>query len=158
MTDRHLAEIYGVPTRNLNRAVRRNLNRFPADFMFQLDEQEWEILKCQIGTSRWGGDRRAPPFVFTELGVAMLSSVLHSQRAVDANILIMRAFVRLRKALSIDKSLARKLRELESRLNGHDKDVHVLFSSIRRLLDRPEKRRPRIGFKVDVRTPQQRRA
>lgn len=104
---------------------------------------------------KMGGDRRAPPLVFTELGVAMLSSVLRSPRAVDANILIMRAFVRLRKALSIDKSLARKLRELESRLDGHDEDVHVLFSSIRRLLEQPKKTPARIGFKVDVRTLRQ---
>ncbi len=106
MLDRDLAELYKVKTGSLNRAINRNKNRFPPDFMFQLTAEEWENLKCQIGTSRWGGDRRALHHVFTEQGVAMLSGILKSERAVNVNIEIMRAFVRLRQMMASNKDLA----------------------------------------------------
>ena len=107
-----LAALYDVETKALNRAVKRNAERFPSDFMFQLTNEEWGDLKCQIGTSRWGGSR-IPPYAFTEQGVAMLSSVLRRPRAVQVNIAIMRAFVRLREMLLTNADLARKLAELE---------------------------------------------
>jgi ORF6N domain len=108
-----LAELYGVETKMLNRAVKRNIERFPSDFMFQLTAEERGNLKYQIGTSRHGGGRRALPYAFTEQGVAMLSSVLHSKRAVQVNIAIMRTFVRLREMLLSNTDLARKLDALE---------------------------------------------
>jgi hypothetical protein len=120
--DADLATLYGVTTGALNRAVRRNTNRFPADFMFQLTVAEAENLKCQIGISSFGhgGRRRSLLYAFTEQGVAMLSSVLRSERAVQVNVAIMRAFVNLRRMLAGNKALARKLAEMERRLEGHD--------------------------------------
>jgi len=137
MLDKDLATLYGVPTGNLNRAVQRNRGRFPADFMFQLSEEEAEILKCQFGisSSEWGGRRRSQPSVFTEQGVAMLSSVLRSPRAVEVNIEIMRAFVRLRQLLSSHVDLARKLDELEQK---YDKQFAIVFEAIRKLMEPPE--------------------
>jgi hypothetical protein len=115
--DRDLARLYEVETKTLNRAVKRNLQRFPQDFMFQLTEDEVEILRYQIGTSRLGhGGRRYLPFVFTEQGVAMLSSVLNSERAIRVNIEIMRAFVKLRQLLASNSELARRLDELEKQV------------------------------------------
>lgn len=117
MLDSDLARLYGVTTFNLNKAVKRNLERFPQDFMFQLSSEEFESLIFQIGIPKQGrGGRRYPPYAFTEQGVAMLSSVLHSKRAVRVNVEIMRAFVRLRELLSTHKDLARKLEELEKKL------------------------------------------
>lgn len=146
MLDRNLAELYGVQTGALNRAIKRNAIRFPADFMFQLTTQEWENLKCQTGISSWGGDRRALPYVFTEQGVAMLSSVLRGKRAALMNIAIMRAFVRLREMLSTNRELAHKMSELERRLGRHDEDIQSLFDAIRELMDPPSKPRRQIGF------------
>lgn len=149
-----LAELYGVETGALNRAVKRNADRFPKDFMFQLSRQEWTDLKCQIGTSSsadgtaqaglegWGGNRAAP-YAFTEQGVAMLSSVLRSRRAVQVNIAIMRAFVRLREMLLTNAELARKLADLESK---YDAQFKVVFDAIRQLMTPPDKPRHRIGF------------
>src|SRR3990172_9734556 len=111
-----LAALYGVETKVLNQAVKRNIERFPRDFMFQLSRAEFQILKSQIVTSSWGGVRRATPYAFTEQGVAMLSSVLRSNRAIAVNILIMRAFVKLREILSTHKELAHKLAQLEEKL------------------------------------------
>lgn len=122
MLDSDLAELYRVETKNLNKAVKRNLDRSPPDFMFQLTKQEATALRFQIGTSRWGG-RRYLPYAFTEQGVAMLSSVLNSERAVQMNILIIRVFVRLREILATHKDLARKLEELERRQERQAADI-----------------------------------
>ena len=146
MLDRHLAGLYGVQTGALNRAVKRNAIRFPPDFMFQLTAQEWESLKCRIGTSSWGGDRRALPRVFMEQGVAMLSSVLRSKRAALVNIAIMRAFVRLREMLATNKELAHKMAEMERKLENHDEHIRSLFQAIRQLMEPPVKPKPQIGF------------
>ena len=121
LLDADLAKLYGVTTGALNRAVKRNANRFPSDFMFELTADEAQILKCQIGisSSGHGGRRRSLPFAFTEQGVAMLSSVLRSERAVQVNVAIMRAFVSLRRLLATNATLSRKMAELERRLEGH---------------------------------------
>jgi hypothetical protein len=141
--DEDLAELYGVETRTLNQAVKRNEKRFPEDFMFQLSNEEFEILKSQSVTSSWGG-RRYPPYAFTEQGVAMLSSVLHSDRAVQVNIAIMRTFVQLRQMLSSHSELSQKLEELEKK---YDSQFKIVFEAIRELMkpEEPEKKRP-IGF------------
>jgi hypothetical protein len=139
----HLAGLYGVETKMLNRAVKRNIQRFPSDFMFQLTAGEWGNLKYQIGTSRHGGVRRALPYAFTEQGVAMLSSVLHSKRAVQVNIAIVRTFVRLREMLLSNAGLARKLDALEKK---YDSQFKVVFDAIRELMTPPEPTRRQIGF------------
>jgi hypothetical protein len=148
-----LAELYGVTTFNLNKAVKRNLNRFPEDFMFQLTKEEHERLRFQSGISkpRGRGGRRYFPYAFTEQGVAMLSSVLHSEQAIEVHIAIMRAFVRLREILASHKDLARKLEDLERRLGQHDAQFQVVFEAIRQLMTpptEPQKKR-RIGFARD---------
>jgi len=150
MLDRDLAELYGVTTAHLNRAVYRNLDRFPSDFMFRLTKQELTILKCHFGTSSWGGSRSLPR-VFTEHGVAMLSSVLRSKRAVQANIAIMRTFARLRQLLVSHKDLARKLEEMEEKF---DAKFRVVFDAIRELMRVPDPPRRRIGFKTSEDHPQ----
>ena len=144
MLDSDLAKLYGVPTKVLVQAVRRNKNRFPGDFMFQLTQQEIANLRSQFVTSSWGG-RRYRPYAFTEQGVAMLSSVLKSERAIQVNIAIMRAFVRLRQMVSTHKALTEKLAELEKRIARHDNDVHVIFRSIYELAD-PSKLEGTVGF------------
>ena len=145
MLDRDLALLYGVETKVLNRAVKRNLQRFPPDFMFQLTTKEAESLRCQIGTSNEGrGGRRYLPYVFTEQGVAMLSSVINSERAVLVNIEIMRAFVKLRQMLASNTELSRRLDELESK---YDKQFRVVFDAIRRLMSTPVRKRKEIGFR-----------
>ena len=146
MLSAHLAKLYDVEVRALIQAVKRNRGRFPKDFMFQLTLEEYEILKSQIVISSWGGTRRANPYAFTEQGVAMLSSVLKSERAIRINIAIMRAFVKIREMLSTNKELAQKLRELESRLEKHDADIHNIFDAIRRLMAVHEKPKQQIGF------------
>ena len=138
-----LAELYEVEPRVLVRAVKRNRERFPADFMFQLNRTEYANLKSQIVISSWGGARRATPYAFTEQGVAMLSSVLRSPRAVQVNIAIMRAFVKLRELLASHRDLARRLDEMESR---YDAQFKVVFDAIRELMTPPETPRRRIGF------------
>lgn len=145
MLDRDLAILYGVETKTLNRAVKRNLQRFPLDFMFQLTEDEAEALRCQNGTSNKGrGGRRYLPYVFTEQGVAMLSSVLNSERAIIVNIEIMRAFVKLRQLLVSNADLARRLDELESK---YDKQFKIVFDAIRHLMTTPDRDRKEIGFR-----------
>jgi hypothetical protein len=140
-----LAALSGVETKTLNRAVKRNIERFPKDFMFQLECEEWENLKYQFGTSKHGGIRRARPYAFTEHGVAMLSSVLRSQRAVQVNIAIMRAFVRLRQMLLSNADLARKLEAPEKK---YDAQFRVVFDAIRELMKPPEPPPKRqIGFR-----------
>jgi len=143
MLSTDLAELYGVEPRVLVQAVKRNIERFPGDFMFHLTKAEFSNLKSQIVMSRWGGQRH-PPYAFTEQGVAMLSSVLRSQRAIHVNVEIMRAFVRLRRILASHKELARKLEELEKK---YDAQFKVVFDAIRQLMApaEPPPRR-RIGF------------
>ncbi len=136
MLDRDLAALYGVSTKVLLQSVRRNAERFPADFMFQLTDEEVEILRSQFVTSSSGhGGRRYIPYAFTEQGVAMLSSVLRSKRAVEVNIAIMRAFVRLRQILASHADLARKLDELEKK---YDKQFAIVFEAIRQLMEPPK--------------------
>ena len=147
MLDSDLAALYGVETKALNRAVKRNRERFPDDFMLQLEPQELTNLMFQFGTSSYGhGGRRKPAYAFTEQGVAMLSSVLHSPRAVSVNIEIMRAFVRIRQWLASNVELAHKLAELEKK---YDVQFKAVFDAIRELMRPPEPTRKRIGFKAD---------
>lgn len=144
MLDKDLAELYGVETFNLNKAVKRNLDRFPIDFMFQLTNEEFENLIFHFGISRWGGTRKLP-YAFTEQGVAMLSSVLKSKKAVQVNIEIMRAFVKLRELLTTHKDLTRKLEEIEKK---YDAQFRIVFDAIRQLMQPPEKPKRQIGFQV----------
>ena len=148
MLDSDLAELYQVPTKVLNQAVRRNFDRFPSDFMFQLNREELENLRSQIVTSKVGrGGRRYIPYAFTEHGVAMLSSVLSSKRAIALNILIIRAFVRLREYLATHKDLARKLKDVERTQHEHGAHIQQIYDYIQRLLDpAPEPPKRRIGF------------
>jgi phage regulator Rha-like protein len=146
MLDSDLAELYQVLTKNLNKAVQRNRARFPEDFMFQLTKQEFDNLRFQCGTSSSGyGGRRYLPYAFTELGVAMLSSVLNSDRAVQMNILIMRAFVRLREALATHADLEERIRELAATQHQHAIALVGVIKEIKRL-KAPRRRKPRIGF------------
>ncbi|MBX2991240.1 MAG: ORF6N domain-containing protein [Bacteroidetes bacterium] len=138
MLDFHLAGLYGVETKVLKRAVKRNIDRFPSDFMFELTKDEYAILRSQFGTLRWGEHAKYLPYVFTEQGVAMLSSVLKSKRAVQVNIEIMRAFVRLRELLSTHKDLARNLADLEKK---YDDQFRVVFEAIRQLMTPRTRRR-----------------
>lgn len=151
MLDSDLAELYGVSTSRLNEQVRRNIERFPNDFMFLLTDSEFSSLKSQIATSSWGG-RRKLPLVFTEQGVSMLSSVLHSEQAVQVNIAIMRAFVQLREMLSTHKELAHKLEELERKVGIHDQTIVQLIEAIRQLMEPPAEKRKQIGFTPDRKT------
>lgn len=145
MLDHDLALLYEVETKVLNRAVKRNLQRFPSDFMFQVTAEEADFLRCQIGTSKKGrGGRRYFPYVFTEQGVAMLSTVLNGERATLVNIEIMRAFVKLRQILASNTELSRRLDELESK---YDKQFRVVFDAIRHLMATPIRDRKEIGFR-----------
>jgi hypothetical protein len=150
MLSTDLAALYGVEPRVLVQAVKRNLNRFPSDFMFQLTHEELANLKSQIVISSWGGLRRASPYAFTEQGVAMLSSVLRSPRAVQVNIEIMRAFVRLRRMLTSHADLARRFDALEKK---YDTQFRVVFDAIRQLMAPPERSRRSIGFRVEEARP-----
>ena len=144
MLDADLARLYGVDTRALNRAVRRNAKRFPSDFMFLIGNEDVAILKCQIGTSSlgWGG-RRKPVMAFTEQGVAMLSSVLRSDRAADVNIAIMRTFVQLRRLMDSNRELARKIAEMEKR---YDEQFRTVFQAIQELIAEESTPKRKIGF------------
>ncbi len=145
MLDIHLAELYGVETRRLNEQVKRNIKRFPVDFMFQLTKEEYQNLISQFATSSvWGGYRKLP-YVFTEQGIAMLSGVLHSERAIEVNIAIMRAFVKLRQILATHKELAERISELERRMNKKDNEVMALFEAIRKLMAPPPEK-PKLPF------------
>lgn len=153
MADTDLAVLYRVPTGAFNQAVRRNILRFPADFMFQLTSEESENLRSQFVISSWGG-RRYLPYVFTEQGVAMLSSVLKSDRAIQVNIAIMRAFVKLRELLATHRELAQRLEELERKFQRHDGQIREVFDAIRALLaaqtNPPERS---FGFRVQSDKP-----
>jgi len=167
MLDSDLAALYGVPTGHLNRAVKRNGGRFPADFMFRLNAAEESDLKCQIGISNpdprlksqfvlskpGRGGRRHQPHAFTEQVVAMLLSMLKSERAVKVNIAIMRAFVQLRESLETNRELAHKFAELEKRVGKHDAEIGAIIDAIRQLMAPPEKPRREIGFHVREKTP-----
>ncbi len=143
MLDRDLAKLYEVDTGQLTRQVRRNIDRFPEDFMFKLTKEEFQNLICQFGTSSWGGTRKLP-HVFTEQGIAMLSGVLHSQRAVQVNIQIMRAFIQLKRMLLTNVDLKRKIEEMEKK---YDKQFAIVFQAIKQLLEPlPIKQKPPIGF------------
>jgi len=158
MLDRDLARLYGVATKRLNEQVKRNLKRFPEDFMFQLSKEEFKLLISQVGvadlrshfaTSSYGGLRYLP-YVFTEQGVAMLSSVLNSERAIQVNIAIMRVFVKIREILASHKELSSKLRELETKVSKHDEDILTIFEAIRQLMAPPPAApKRRIGFRQE---------
>ena len=143
--DEDLAELYGVEVKRLNEQVRRNLNRFPIDFMFQMTKQEFKDLKSQFATSNQWGGRRTPPYAFSEQGVAMLSSVLHSAQAVQVNIEIMRTFVRLRRILASHADLAERLELLEQK---YDSQFRAVFDAIRQLMTSDVNEKDSIGFKV----------
>jgi len=145
LLDRDLAELYGVETKQLKRAVRRNIDRFPPDFMFELTKEEHDSLRYQFGTLKRGVHSKYLPMAFTEQGVAMLSSVLNSNRAIDVNIAIMRAFVQLRKMISSHADLERKITALEKK---YDEQFKVVFEAIRALMSPSEKPRKKIGFQV----------
>lgn len=155
LLDSDLAALYGVTTGNLNKAVKRNAQRFPSDFMFRLSTQEVQNLRFQFGISRWGG-RRALPYVFTEQGIAMLSSVLNSERAIRVNIAIMRAFVKLRRTLETNHELAQKFSELEQRVGKHDEEIDDILEAIRQLMAPPDRPRREIGFHVREKPPRYR--
>ncbi|HEY2800853.1 MAG TPA: ORF6N domain-containing protein [Chthoniobacterales bacterium] len=148
MLDFDLAVLYGVTTGNLNKAVKRNRERFPADFMFQLSADETKNLIFQIGISKGRGGRRHRPFVFREQGVAMLSSILRGERAAQVNIAIMHAFVRLREAIEADRELAKRFAELEIRVGRHDEKIAAIIEAIRQLVAPKAKPRREIRFHV----------
>jgi hypothetical protein len=154
--DFELAQLYGVTTGNLNKSVNRNQERFPPDFMFQLTAEEAERLLFQFGISNRRGGRRHLPYPFTEQGLAMLSSVLHSERAVKVNIAIMRAFVQLRETLETNRELARKFAALEKRLGKHDEKIDAILEAIRQLMAPAEKPPREIGFHVREAAPRYR--
>ena len=147
--DRDLAELYGVETKQSKRAVRRHEKRFPEDFMFQLTEEEYQSLRSQFGTLKRGAHSKYLPMAFIEQGVAMLSSVLNSSRAILVNVSIMRAFVRLRKMIISHEQLSRKLKELEQHIMNHDEQIQTIFEAIRQLMIPPGKKdKKKIGFTV----------
>lgn len=148
MLDSDLSELYNVETKVLNQAVRRNLKRFPEDFMFQLTGEEFDNLRSQFVTSSWGG-RRYPPMAFTEQGVAMLSSVLKSDTAIEVNIQIIRVFTRMRQMIMTNKDILLKLEQLEKNVGKHGEEIELIFRYLKQLLDPPQPPRRRIGFIQD---------
>jgi len=146
MLDKDIAILYSIPTKALMQAVKRNRKRFPNDFILILTLQEVRNLRSQIVTSSWGGTRHNT-YAFTEQGIAMLSSILKSEKAIQVNIAIMRVFVKLRQIISANKELARRLNELEGKIEKHDVEIQAIFDAIRRLMaPTPEKPKPKIGF------------
>lgn len=150
MLDEDLAELYKVETKQLKRQVRRNIERFPIDFMFELSKNEFENLRSQIGTSKWGGTRYAP-YAFTEQGIAMLSSVLSSQTAIKVNIQIIRVFTKLRQLFTDNLSLKLEIEEIKKKLSHQNKNIELVFSYLDELLEKKENQIPRtkIGYKKD---------
>ncbi|MBU0468995.1 MAG: ORF6N domain-containing protein [Candidatus Omnitrophica bacterium] len=146
MLDSDLATLYGVETKQLKRAVKRNLERFPEDFMIELTIEEYESLRCQFGTLKRGKHSKYLPFSFTEQGVAMLSSVLNSDRAIQVNIAIMRTFTQLRQLVSVHKELANQLKKIEKKVGQHDEDINAIIDLLKRLHSEPEKKKQPIGF------------
>ena len=147
MLDKDLAEMYGVPTSRLNEAVKRNISRFPQDFMFQITSEEFPNLISQFAISSWGGTRKMP-YVFTEQGVAMLSSVLRSERAIQVNIQIVRVYTRMRQLILNNKDLWLKIEKIEQALAKKDEEVQAIFKVLKNLLVREEKPRQPIGFRI----------
>ena len=153
MLDNDLSELYGVETKRLNEQVKRNIDRFPDDFMFQLTKEEFENLKSQIATSSWGG-RRSLPYAFTEHGVLMLSSVLNSERAIKVNIQIMRIYTKIRQMLLTNKEILLRLDKIEHKLAEHDNQILVIFEYLKQLEQTKHKeleRKPKIikGYRKD---------
>lgn len=147
LLDRDLADLYSVPTKQLKRAVKRNIKRFPEGFMFVLSKKELEDWRCQFGTSNDKFGLRYPPMVFTEQGVAMLSSVLNSERAIQVNIAIIKTFVKMREMLLNNTKLSAKFTELEERLDQHDENTLVIMATLRKLINEPQASKKRkIGF------------
>lgn len=147
--DADLAELYAVPVRQLNQQVKRNAERFPPDFVFQLKSKEHQLLRSQLVISKKGrGGRRYLPFAFTEHGAIMAATVLNSERAVHMSVFVVRAFVRLRDLLATNRSLAAKIYELENKLDTHDTAIHDLIAAIRGLMAPPKVRRRQIGFQI----------
>ena len=156
LLDFDLAALYGVSTKALNQAVKRNRNRFPEDFMFRLNADETRSLRSQIVTLKRGEHLKYSPYAFTEQGVAMLSSVLRSERAVKVNIAIMRAFVKLREAIETNRELAKKFSALENRVDKHDEEIAAIIEAIRQLIAPQEKPAREIGFPVREKAPRYR--
>ena len=149
LLDQDLAILYNVETKRLNEQVQRNIKRFPADFMFQLSADEFKNLKSQFATSSWGG-RRSPPYTFTEQGVAMLSGILNSDRAINVNIQIMRVFTRVREILLDSLSVQIEIEEIKKKLKNQDKNIDLVFSYLDELIEKQEKPDPRkqIGYRL----------
>jgi len=149
MLDQDLADMYGVETKQLKRQVKRNIERFPKDFMFTLTKKEWENLRCQIGTSSWGGSRYMP-MAFTEQGVSMLSSILNSKTAIEVNIRIIRVFTRLREYTLTHTEILMQLAKLEKEVKGNSRDIENIFTVLRELIGQQSTPKPRnrIGFKI----------
>jgi len=156
LLDSDLAGLYGVATKGFNQAVKRNRARFPYDFMFQLNGEETCLLRSHFVTLKRGEHLKYRPYAFTEQGVAMLSTVLKSERAVKVNIAIMRAFVKLRETLETNRKLAHKFSELEQRIDKHDENIAAILEAIRQLMAPPEKPRREIGFHVREKAPRYR--
>ena len=146
MLDQDLAELYNVPTKRLNEQVKRNIDRLPSDFMFQLTVEEFDNLKSQFATASWGG-RRVAPYAFMEHGVLMLSSVLNSERAIKVNIQIMRVYTKFREMLLTHKDILLKLEQLERQVGQNSNDIQMIFAALKELLNPPPEPRPRIGFR-----------
>ena len=148
MLDKDLAELYQVETKNLKRQVRRNIDRFPEDFMFELTEIEFENLRCQFGASSWGGTRYVP-LAFTENGVAMLSSVLNSPTAIKMNIQIIRVFTKIRKELSENLNIKLEIEEIKKKLSNHSKNIELVFNYLDELIEKKDNKdeRTKIGYK-----------
>lgn len=151
MLDADLAELYGVPTKRFNEQVKRNIDRFPADFMFQLTDEEHEVLRSQFATSNTGrGGRRYAPYAFTEHGAIMAATILNSPKAIEMSVFIVRAFVQLREMLSSHKELAAKLEALEQKVGSHDQAIAGLIDAIRQLMAPPATMKRPIGFTAKV--------
>jgi hypothetical protein len=151
--DTTLAQLYGVPAKRLNQQVNRNRERFPPDFMFKVTPREFTILRLQFATSRLRhGGRRSLPYVFTEHGAIMAATVLNSKQAVEMSVFVVRAFVRLREIVATNKEFAERLNELEEHLETHDGTIQEIISAIRELMNRPSRRKSKIGFKLPKRT------
>ena len=149
LLDSDLAQLYGVPVKRLNQQVKRNAERFPSDFMFQLTAKEHEVLRLHFATSsRTHGGRRYAPFAFTEHGAVMAATVLNSKKAIETSVVVVRAFLRLRKMLATNRQLAEKIAELEDRMESHDKTIQDIFEAIRELMAPPKASKERIGFQL----------
>ncbi len=146
MIDSDLSELYQVETKRLNEQVKRNINRFPSDFMFQLNTEEWEDLKSQNATTSWGG-RRTAPFVFTEHGILMLSSVLNSDKAINVNVHIIRIFIKMRELLLTHKELLLQLEDMRKVIDGHEDRIDMIYNYLKQFMQNQKIPRTEIGYK-----------